>query len=65
MLIEPASKVSVPLAVVMRTIFNVPAKEPEPEIVNCTFDPVTVLNTPEATHILPEILVIVMLPLLT
>jgi hypothetical protein len=36
MLIEPASKVSVPLEVVIRTLSNVPPKEIEPE-------PITIL----------------------
>jgi hypothetical protein len=52
MLIEPASKVSVPLDVVQRTMFNVPDKAIDPLVV--TKAVVFVKDkTPDATHVFP------------
>lgn len=60
MLIEPASKVSVPLTVVMRTLSSVPPSAISPQdIADVSARP---KNTPCATHVLDVRFEIIMLP---
>lgn len=53
MLMEPASKVSVPLTVVMRTRSRVAESCLDPEIV-CAYGASEPVNIPLATHVLAE-----------
>ena len=64
MLMVPASKVSVPLVVVMRTIFNTPAKDLAPETTTLKPIVVTFDAQPSKTQIFPEMFVILNAPLI-
>jgi hypothetical protein len=63
MLIEPASKVSVPLTVVMRTRSRVPERDLNPAIVVVNVVPVSEYVTPDTTQLFDEIFVKTILPI--
>ena len=54
MLIEPASKVSVPLTVVRRTRSSVPERPILPAEKNCAFDPDVVPIEEDSHQVFPE-----------
>jgi hypothetical protein len=61
MLIVPASNVSVPFTVVMRSLSSAPLRETDPPIINVPAKS-DLPATDEAVHKLPEIFVITILP---